>query len=94
MIPTFKPDAIIALCEYEDGERRYILAPVGLAAGDTVVSSAAADIKPGNALPLTDTAIGKIVVPQNEKRLPEDPRVRGLDHNYPACSALYHLRSA
>ena len=40
--------AFIALCEYEDGERRYILAPVGLAAGDSVLSSAAADIKPGN----------------------------------------------
>ena len=44
--------AFIALCEYEDGERRYILAPVGLNAGDAIVSSAAADIKPGNALPL------------------------------------------
>ena len=42
--------AFIALCEYEDGERRYILAPVGLSTGDTVLSSAAADIKPGNAL--------------------------------------------
>ena len=44
--------AFIALVEYEDGERRYILAPVGLAAGDSVLSSAAADIKPGNCLPL------------------------------------------
>ena len=43
--------AFIALCEYEDGERRYILAPVGLSVGDSIVSSAAADIKPGNALP-------------------------------------------
>ena len=39
--------AYIALVEYEDGERRYILAPVGLNAGDKIVSSAAADIKPG-----------------------------------------------
>ena len=39
--------AFIALCEYEDGERRYILAPVGLSVGDTIVSSATADIKPG-----------------------------------------------
>ena len=46
--------AYIALCEYEDGERRYILAPVGLAAGDSIVSSPAADIKPGNALPLAN----------------------------------------
>ena len=53
--------AFIALCEYEDGERRYILAPVGLAAGDTVVSSAAADIKPGNALPLANIPVGTVI---------------------------------
>ena len=53
--------AHIALLEYEDGERRYILAPVGLKAGDTVVSSAAADIKPGNALPLTNIPVGTII---------------------------------
>ena len=41
--------AYIALVEYTDGERRYIPAPVGLNVGDTVLSSAAADIKPGNA---------------------------------------------
>ena len=46
--------AFIALVKYEDGELRYILAPVGLKAGDTVVSSAAADIKPGNCLPLAN----------------------------------------
>ena len=40
--------AFIALVEYTDGERRYILAPVGLKAGDVVVSSANADIKAGN----------------------------------------------
>ena len=44
--------AFIALVEYADGERRYILAPVGLAAGDSVVSSSSADIKAGNCLPL------------------------------------------
>lgn len=44
--------AHIALVQYEDGEKRYILAPVGLKAGDTVVSGPNADIKPGNALPL------------------------------------------
>ena len=49
--------AFIALCEYEDGELRYILAPVGLAAGDTIVSGAAADIKPGNALPLSNIPV-------------------------------------
>ena len=40
--------AFIALVQYEDGEKRYILAPDGLKAGDKVISSAEADIKPGN----------------------------------------------
>ena len=53
--------AFIALCEYEDGERRYILAPVGLKAGDQIVSSAAADIKPGNALPLANIPVGTVI---------------------------------
>lgn len=44
--------ARIALLHYADGEKRYILAPVGLAIGDTVVSGENADIKPGNALPI------------------------------------------
>ena len=46
--------AFIALVKYEDGELRYILAPNGLKAGDKVVSSAAADIKPGNCLPIAN----------------------------------------
>lgn len=46
--------AYIALLHYADGEKRYILAPVGLTAGDTVVSGPDADIKAGNALPLAD----------------------------------------
>ena len=53
--------AFIALVKYEDGELRYILAPVGLKAGDTVVSSAAADIKPGNCLPLANIPVGTII---------------------------------
>ena len=53
--------AYIALCEYEDGELRYILAPVGLGAGDTVQSSAAADIKPGNCLPLANIPVGTVI---------------------------------
>ncbi len=53
--------AFIALCEYQDGERRYILAPVGLAAGDSVLSSAAADIKPGNCLPLENIPVGTVI---------------------------------
>ena len=53
--------ANIALIEYPDGERRYILAPVGLFKGDTVVSSKTADIKPGNALPITSIPIGTVI---------------------------------
>lgn len=53
--------AFIALIKYEDGELRYILAPVGLKAGDKVVSSAAADIKPGNALPLANIPVGTVI---------------------------------
>ena len=53
--------AHIALVEYEDGEKSYILAPVGLKVGDTVVSGADADIKPGNALPLINIPTGTFV---------------------------------
>ncbi len=53
--------AYIALLQYEDGEKRYILAPVGLAAGDVVESGAASDIKPGNALPLANIPVGTVI---------------------------------
>ncbi|MBR4524224.1 MAG: 50S ribosomal protein L2 [Bacteroidales bacterium] len=53
--------AYIALVEYTDGERRYILAPVGLKAGDQVLSSAAADIKPGNTLPIANIPVGTVI---------------------------------
>ena len=53
--------AYIALVEYADGERRYILAPVGLGAGDAVMASAAADIKPGNALPMANIPVGTVI---------------------------------
>ena len=53
--------ANIALVQYEDGEKRYIIAPVGLNAGDKVLSSAAADIKPGNCLPLANIPVGTII---------------------------------
>ncbi len=53
--------ANIALIEYADGERRYILAPVGLNAGDTILASATADIKPGNALPIANIPVGTII---------------------------------
>ena len=53
--------AFIALVEYTDGEHRYILAPVGLKAGDKVISSTGADIKPGNALPIANIPVGTII---------------------------------
>ena len=53
--------AFIALVQYEDGEKRYILAPVGIGAGDSVVSSATADIKPGNCLPLENIPVGTVI---------------------------------
>ena len=53
--------AFIALVKYEDGELRYILAPVGLKAGDTVISSATADIKPGNCLPIESIPVGTVI---------------------------------
>ena len=53
--------ANIALVEYPDSERRYIIAPVGLNAGDTVISSETADIKPGNALPISAIPVGTVI---------------------------------
>jgi large subunit ribosomal protein L2 len=53
--------ARIALLNYADGEKRYILWPVGLAVGDTVISSAGADIKPGNTLPLRNIPLGTTI---------------------------------
>ena len=53
--------AFIALLFYADGEKRYILAPLGLNVGDTVVSSENADIKPGNALPLANIPVGTLI---------------------------------
>ena len=53
--------AFIALLEYTDGEKAYILAPVGLKAGDTVISSATADIKPGNCLPIASIPVGTVI---------------------------------
>lgn len=53
--------AFIALVQYEDGEKRYIIAPHGLKVGDVIVSGAGADIKPGNALPLLNIPVGTFV---------------------------------
>jgi len=53
--------AFIALIKYEDGELSYILAPQRLAAGDTVISGNRVDVKPGNAMPLSNIPVGTIV---------------------------------
>lgn len=53
--------ANIALVQYEDGEKRYIIAPVGLSVGDKIISSATADIRPGNTLPLDAIPVGTII---------------------------------
>jgi len=53
--------ANIALIEYEDGVKSYIIAPVGLGVGDTVISSQHADIKPGNTLPLASIPVGTFI---------------------------------
>ena len=53
--------AFIALVEYTDGEKAYIIAPEGLKVGDKVVAGPDADIKPGNALPLKNIPVGTFI---------------------------------
>ena len=53
--------AHITLVQYEDGEKRYIIAPVGLEVGAQVISSANADIKPGNCLPIANIPLGTVI---------------------------------
>ncbi len=53
--------AHIALVQYEDGEKSYIIAPNGLKVGDTIVAGESADIKPGNALPLSSIPTGTFI---------------------------------
>jgi len=53
--------ARIALIHYADGDKRYILCPLGLQVGDTVMSGPGAEVKPGNALPLKEIPVGTLV---------------------------------
>lgn len=53
--------ARLALISYADGEKRYILWPVGLAVGDTVVTGADVDVKPGNCLPIKSIPVGAVI---------------------------------
>jgi large subunit ribosomal protein L2 len=66
--------AFIALLEYADGEKAYILAPQRLAVGDQVVSGARVDVKPGNAMPLNSMPVGTIV--HNVEMKPRSARCR------------------
>jgi large subunit ribosomal protein L2 len=78
--------AFIALLNYADGEKRYILAPEGLKAGDKVLSSATADIIPGNALPMENIPVGTLIhnveIKAGRKRhMGVRPTVRGVVMN-------------
>lgn len=53
--------AYIALLVYADGEKRYILAPLGVKAGDTVISDETTEVKPGNAMPLRNIPLGTLI---------------------------------
>lgn len=53
--------ARLALLVYADGEKRYILSPVGLKVGDTVVAGAGVDIRPGNSLPISNIPVGTMI---------------------------------
>jgi large subunit ribosomal protein L2 len=53
--------ARIALLVYADGEKRYIIAPLGLQVGNTVMNGPGADIRPGNALPIADITVGSLI---------------------------------
>ncbi len=54
--------ARIALIAYVDGEKRYMIAPLGLQVGDTVMSGPQADIRPGNALPIRNIPVGTVIL--------------------------------
>lgn len=53
--------ARIALLSYADGEKRYILAPLGVRVGDTLTSGASAEVKPGNTLPISNIPLGTLI---------------------------------
>ena len=77
--------ARIALLHYADGEKRYILAPQGLKVGDTVESGAAADIKPGNALPLENIPSGTTI--HNLELQPGSRRAAGAQRRHKRSAA-------
>jgi large subunit ribosomal protein L2 len=87
--------ARLALVHYADGEKRYILAPVGLRVGDVVTSGPDADIRPGNALPLRAIPVGTVVhnVELQPKRGGQIVRAAGAGAQIMAKEGEYaHLR--
>ncbi|MDR7556822.1 MAG: 50S ribosomal protein L2 [Armatimonadota bacterium] len=87
--------ARLALVHYADGEKRYILAPVGLKVGDVVTSGPDADIRPGNALPLRAIPVGTVVhnVELQPKRGGQIVRAAGAGAQIMAKEGEYaHLR--
>ena len=83
--------AYIALLNYADGEKRYILAPVGLAVGDIVESGENAEIKAGNALPFTKIPVGSVVhnIEFNPGRGGKIARSAGISAQYMAKEGRY-----
>ncbi len=83
--------ANIALLVYADGEKRYILAPVGLNVGDTVTSGAGSDIKVGNALLLRDIPVGTMVhnIEMKPGRGGQIARSAGISAQIMACENGY-----
>lgn len=83
--------ANIALLVYADGEKRYILAPVGLNVGDKVESGANTDIKVGNALPLANIPVGTIVhnIEMKPGRGGQIARSAGISAQIMACEGRY-----
>ncbi len=83
--------AYIALLNYADGEKRYILAPVGLAVGDTVESGDAAEIKVGNCLALSHIPVGSVVhnIEFNPGRGGQIARSAGISAQFMALEGGY-----
>ena len=83
--------ANIALLVYADGEKRYILAPVGLNVGDKVTSGAGSDIKVGNALALKDIPVGTMVhnIEMTPGRGAQIARAAGISAQIMACENGY-----
>lgn len=83
--------AYIALLNYADGEKRYILAPVGLAVGDTVESGENAEIKVGNTLPLSHIPVGSVIhnIEFNPGRGGQIARSAGISAQFMALESGY-----